>query len=126
MNSCIKIYLFAIILLPFCFNCKARQVGKPAKVEVRKTASGYEFLRNGRPYFVKGAGGTSKMEELKAAGGNSVRTWSTDGAEQLLVKAGQLGLTVTMGLNVARERHGFNYDDAAAVKKQQHPQPSPH
>ncbi|MHA4896324.1 glycoside hydrolase family 2 TIM barrel-domain containing protein [Pedobacter sp. PWIIR3] len=88
------------------------------KVEIKKTATGYSFLINGSQYFVKGAGGTSNLEELKAAGGNSIRTWSADNADLVLTKAAQLGLTVTMGLNVARERHGFNYDDEVAVKKQ--------
>ncbi|MGY4384710.1 hypothetical protein ACVWYN_001744 [Pedobacter sp. UYP24] len=88
------------------------------KVEIKKTAAGYSIFRNGHQYFVKGAGGSSNLQELKAAGGNSIRTWSTDGADQILDKASKLGLTVTMGLNVARERHGFNYDDAIAVKKQ--------
>ena len=87
-------------------------------VKIHKTGSGFELQRNGKAYFVKGAGGTSRMEELKASGGNSIRTWNTGGGNAILDKANQLGLTVTMGLNVARERHGFNYDDSAAVKRQ--------
>lgn len=96
----------------------APQAGKAQKVEISKTASGYTLKRNGLPYFVKGAGGTSQTEELKAAGGNSFRTWGTNDGAAHLDRAEQLGLTVTMGLDVARERHGFNYDDATAVKKQ--------
>ena len=88
------------------------------KVEIKKTASGYTFIRNGRPYFIKGAGGTERTEEIKLAGGNSFRTWSTGNGAAHLDRAEKLGLTVTMGLNVARERHSFNYDDVNAVKKQ--------
>ncbi|HEX8608513.1 MAG TPA: hypothetical protein VF679_07740 [Pedobacter sp.] len=106
-------------LLISCILVVSGQSGhKPSLVKVVKATNGYSLIRNGKPYFVKGAGGTAKMEQLKASGGNSVRTWSADGAEALLNKAAALGLTVTMGLNVARERHGFNYNDAAAVKKQ--------
>lgn len=58
------------------------------------------------------------MEKLALYGGNSVRTWGTSNAREILDKAHALGLTVTMGLDVARERHGFDYNDTAAVKQQ--------
>jgi hypothetical protein len=95
------------------------QSANPVKVEVKKRDSvHYQLYRNGLPYFVKGAGGTGFMEKLAQYGGNSIRTWGTGNGDGILNKAQQLGLTVTMGLNVARERHGFNYNDATAVKKQ--------
>jgi len=116
--SC-NLYLSVFILTINCLTAHANPPGrKVQKVEINKTASGYTFTRNGQPYFVRGAGGTSKAEELKAAGGNSFRTWGTSNGGMHLDRAEKLGLTVTMGLDVARERHGFDYDDAAAVKKQ--------
>ena len=55
-------------------------------------------------------------------GGNSFRTWRTengqDSGRQVLDRALKNGLFVTMGLEIARERHGFNYDDPVAVAKQ--------
>ena len=90
----------------------------PIKVQVEKSANGYTLLRGGMPYFINGAGGTAKIDRLKAAGGNSIRTWDSNTGATVLSNAQKLGLTVTMGLNVARERHGFNYDDTAAVRKQ--------
>lgn len=96
----------------------AQQENKPVKVEIRKSADGFKMFRGGKPYFIKGAGGRSLMEKLKAAGGNSIRTWDTRVGHLVLNEADKMGLTVTMGLNVARERHGFDYDDTAAVKKQ--------
>lgn len=118
MKFLCKFCLASIVLTINCFTVDAWQGGKVLKVDVKKTAAGYTLLRDGKPYFVKGAGGTFKMEELKAAGGNSVRTWGSDGGDLILNEAEKLGLTVTMGLNVARERHGFNYDDPIAVRKQ--------
>lgn len=109
--------ILAFGLLSIAEDLNAQQL-KPVKVEVRKTASGYQLLRNGQPYFIKGAGGTSYTDRLAQYGGNSIRTWSTQNADEVLSRADKLGLTVTMGLNVARERHGFNYDDTAAVKQQ--------
>ncbi|NCD71867.1 hypothetical protein [Mucilaginibacter agri] len=88
-------------------------VAQPIKVTVAKTDNGYALMRGGKPYFIKGAGGTSYMDRLVEYGGNSIRTWDSSMGEFNLNNAQKLGLTVTMGLNVARERHGFNYDSAA-------------
>jgi hypothetical protein len=107
-----------ILLIAISTFGASAQVRKPIPVKVKKVANGFILLRGGKPYFVKGAGGTAKMERLKESGGNSIRTWGTTDAGQILTQANKLGLTVTIGLDVARERHGFNYDDAAAVKKQ--------
>lgn len=88
------------------------------KTEVRKNGNSYQLYRGGQPYFVKGAGGGAYPDRIAAYGGNSIRTWGTRGAQRVLDSAQKYGLTVLMGLDVARERHGFNYDDTAAVRKQ--------
>lgn len=88
------------------------------KTELRKTPEGYQLYRGGKLYFVKGAGGSAYPARIVAYGGNSIRTWGTRGAQSILDTAHKYGLTVLLGLDVARERHGFNYDDTAAVKKQ--------
>src|SRR5438132_9525387 len=49
-----------------------------AGVSLAKTEKGWELLRNGSPYFVKGAGGDGSCELLAKLGGNSIRTWGTE------------------------------------------------
>ena len=71
-----------------------------------------------RAYYINGAGGEGFMEELVEAGGNSVRTWSVDDAQEVLDKAQKLGLTVMMGLWVQHERHGYDYDNEKANQGQ--------
>ncbi|MDU0371316.1 glycoside hydrolase family 2 TIM barrel-domain containing protein [Hymenobacter endophyticus] len=88
------------------------------KVEIRQMQGRYELLRAGKPYFIKGAGGGQFPERIRAYGGNSIRTWSTSGLDNVLADARKNGLTVMVGLDVARERHGFNYDDPQAVAAQ--------
>lgn len=95
----------------------------PTKAEIRRTADRYELLVNSQPFFIKGAGlGAGNMEKLAAHGGNSIRTWRTGNAREsgqaLLDRAHRLGLYVTLGLEVGRERHGFDYDDQVAVARQ--------
>ncbi len=87
-------------------------------VKLQKTEQGWQLLRDGEPYFIKGAGGSGSLEQLAAAGGNSIRTWSTDGAGEILDKAHALGITVTVGIWLGHERHGFDYDDEAQVREQ--------
>lgn len=88
------------------------------KVSIRQNETGYQLLRNGEPYFIKGAGGSVYPKRIADYGGNSIRTWSTRNAGAILDTAQKYGLSVLLGLDVARERHGFNYNDPAAVKKQ--------
>ncbi len=92
--------------------------GQPIKVEVVKTESGYELHRGGEPYYIKGAGGHDYLDELMFLGGNSIRTWSAEDAQIILDDAQSRGLTVMFGLWVQHERHGFDYNDEAAVQRQ--------
>ncbi len=91
---------------------------KPVKVEIKQDGPQFQLLRAGQPYFVKGAGGSLYPSRIAAYGGNSIRTWSSRNGQAVLDSAQKYGLTVLMGLDVARERHGFNYDDPAAVTSQ--------
>ncbi|MBV6440256.1 MAG: hypothetical protein EPGJADBJ_01921 [Saprospiraceae bacterium] len=92
--------------------------GNEPKVRIHKTAGGFQLYRNGSPYFIKGAAGTEHLELLKAAGGNSFRTYTTDGLDSLLDRAEALGLTVMAGIWIGRAYEGFDYSDAVAVARQ--------
>jgi len=87
-------------------------------VELNKTDDGWQLLRDGKPYFIRGAGGKTALQELAAAGGNSIRTWGSDDIDTLLDEAHALGLSVTVGIWLGHERHGFDYSDEAQVKAQ--------
>lgn len=95
----------------------------PKKVELKKESNGYQLYVNNEPFYMKGAGtDTRDPSSVAKHGGNTIRTWRT-GSEsftggQILDTAQAHGLMVVLGLDIARERHGFNYDDEAAVKSQ--------
>ena len=95
----------------------------PSIVEMRQTDGKYRLFVNDEEFFVKGAGCEFGPCYLVAAhGGNSIRTWRThngrSSAMEVLDEAWEHGLMVMMGLDVARERHGFDYNDQAAVAQQ--------
>lgn len=97
--------------------------GAAIPVEVARIDGKYQLLRGGEPYAIKGAGiEFGSVEALAAHGGNSFRTWRTDNGrasgQEVLDRAAALGVTVAMCIEIGRERHGFDYDDADAVAAQ--------
>ena len=89
-------------------------------VKITKTASGgFQLLRDGTPYFIKGVGGDGDKAALKADGGNSWRTWGVDRNTQgQLDQAQKLGMTVTVGIWLGHTDNGFHWDNADAVAAQ--------
>ncbi|MFW5705371.1 MAG: hypothetical protein ACOCX8_00075 [Bacteroidota bacterium] len=125
MKNHLYIFLF-ILLMASLAGCSAdsghRSKG-PSKVELKKETTGWQLYANGEPFFIKGAGlECGNIEALADHGGNAMRTWRTDTrcrtGEEILNEAHQNNVMVCMGLEIARERHGFDYDDSAAVQKQ--------
>lgn len=95
----------------------------PSHVEMRNVDGRYRLFVNGEEFFVKGAGCEFGPCALIAEyGGNSVRTWRVDNGRQtgreVLDEAWESGLMVMMGLDMQRERHGFDYNDEQAVAEQ--------
>ncbi len=93
--------------------------GPGSRVEIRHSLDGgWKLYVNDELFFVKGAGGQKHLDELKAAGGNAIRTWSTDFAGKVLDDAHERGLKVCLGLWMGQERHRFDYTDRKAVERQ--------
>lgn len=97
---------------------RAASTRAPIPVTLKQEDGRYQLYRGDQAYFIRGAGGSQNIPLLAASGGNSLRTWGTDNAEHILDEAHRHGLTVMMGLRLGHERHGFDYNDAAAVAKQ--------
>lgn len=106
-----------------CGSPKDADSTGPKKVELKQESYGYQVYVNGEPFYMKGAGFEgSDPSSVARHGGNTIRTWRPGDqfitGEKKLDEALANGLMVVMGLDIARERHGFDYDDEAAVKKQ--------
>ena len=92
-------------------------VAGPVPVRFEPRGAGWALLRDGKPYVVRGVGGTGRMDELVALGGNSVRTWGADNGERVLDSAQRHGLTVCMGIWLGHKSY-FDYGNADQVRKQ--------
>jgi hypothetical protein len=87
----------------------------PSVVRIEKKADGgFQLLRNGQPYFIKGGGGRNPAQ-LVAAGGNSVRG---GGSVENLDRLNAAGITAQYEIPIGKPRHGFDYKDKAAVAAQ--------
>ena len=123
MNVGQLLYIAAASLLVTACSSAPRAAQGPVKVEVVRTDAGYVLLRGGEPYVIRGAGmAVNDIARFAARGGNSIRTWTTDDriedVGKLLDEAHAHGVTVALGLPMQPERHGFDYDDQAAVDAQ--------
>lgn len=125
----IKAFFWVVMIATFsCTNVSNKasneeQVQGPIKVEIIDEGGKFLLQRGGEPYVIEGAGFEfGNMESLVAHGANSFRTWRTENGrqtgQQVLDSAYMNGLTVSMCLDVQRERHGFDYNDEAAVQAQ--------
>jgi hypothetical protein len=104
-------------------NMNNKSTEGPARVTIDKTNGQYVLSVNDQPFYINGAGlEFGNISALAKHKGNSFRTWRTDNGQntalEILDEAHKHGLMVTMGIEVARERHGFDYNDQKAVTSQ--------
>lgn len=90
----------------------------------RNNDGGWELVRDGKTFFVRGAGGQVHLGVLVESGGNSIRTWGIESltekvdGETLVERARKHDLVIAAGLWVGHERHGFDYSDETQIKEQ--------
>lgn len=119
--------LLAGLILSFSIGCipepKTPEGEQVSVAKIIQNEEGYQLQVNGEPFYIQGAGlEFGSIPKLAEHGANSFRTWRTDNGQQsgkeVLDEAQEYGLKVTMGIEVGRERLGFDYDDEAAVQAQ--------
>ena len=113
------IVITAIISVIAC-TPSSTNTDRPLTVEVVKTETGFQLLRDGKPYEIRGAGMVrSDFAAFTRRGGNSIRTWTTRDEETdmmaLMDQAHAHGVSVALTLPMPTERGGFDYDDEDAV-----------
>lgn len=107
-----KVLLLSITFFSFLFSISS-------KVEIVQNGSKFQLLKDGEPYYINGAGGTTKLDKLAEYGGNSIRTWGvSDETDDILESAIKHNLTVTFGIWIGQERQGFDYTNEEALKGQ--------
>ncbi len=101
-----------IILLIQLFSL--RQLNKEKKsygdrtVYIKESESGFQLIRNGKPFFIKGASGNSYLKELAEAGGNTIRVYDTLNLENILNEAQKNNLAVIVDIYIPRFQIKYN------------------
>ncbi len=103
-----------------------QSIAAGSKVELRQSPDkGWELLRDGEPYFIRGVGGPGPLDLAAKMGANSVRYWGIQYLDKKnasgktnLEQIEELGMTVCAGIWVEHERHGFSYLDPKDVREQ--------
>lgn len=115
--------LLLLLIAAFAFLLRASRdqsstVMLQKQVFILRNKDSYTLYRSGQPFFIKGAAGTSNIQELAAAGGNTIRTWDTLNLRSILDSAYAHGIAVIAGLSLPVSSTQSFYDDTSRVAGQ--------
>lgn len=112
--------VIGVIVLTSCGNDQTTFGYKnTSRVELREQNGQWSLYRNKKPYFIKGAHGSTHLDWLKQMGGNSFIAYEKELSDSLLNLADSLALTVSVVLDVGPVRFPKNnYRDPVFVMNQ--------
>ena len=107
------------VVVQALLGCCLQAWAEPSEVRLVSQPGGFQILRNGQPYFIRGAGADERrFDSAAAAGANSIRLWGEANLGSSLDVAQALGLTVCAGFWLGQVRQGFDWDNADALSEQ--------
>lgn len=110
--------LLLLILSVFSVSCGSRKypADQNKTVYIQKAGGQFSLIRNGTPYIIKGACGSTHLRELAAAGGNTIRTYDTANLDAVIKEAEALNIAVVVGIYLPPSNHiDFFYNDSIRV-----------
>ena len=113
MHFLIKLHCTLFLLLAATLSFTQAE-----KVEIVSENGQWNLKVEGTNFYVKGAGGVKEMDQVVACGGNTIRTWGIENAQEILDEAHKRGLKVMLGFWIQHERHGFDYNDEGKIQQQ--------
>ncbi|KAF0238629.1 MAG: hypothetical protein FD181_841 [Prolixibacteraceae bacterium] len=89
------------LVLIYVRHFHAKQITNDSKtVYIKRNQSGFELIRNGKPFYIKGAAGNSNLKELADIGGNTIRLYDTINIQYYLDEALRHGLAVIIDVPI--------------------------
>lgn len=127
------IFFFGIFILLFgifittcitLFNVRnfhsEKIVDESRTVYIKKTVNGFQLIRNGKPFYIKGAAGDSHFKELADIAGNTIRLYDTINLQSNLDIAKKYGLAVIVDIPIpaySGKNSYVNEDDNGVLKQ---------
>jgi len=117
----ILVCIFIMILMGF-FTLKylhgERVVDETRTVFIKKTDNGYQLIRNGSPFYIRGASGNAHLKELALINGNTIRLYDTLNLENYLDEAERYGLSVIVDIPIPSFYDYFPNHETDSLSKQ--------
>jgi len=79
------------------------------KVYIKNTKTGFQLIRNGKPFYIRGASGNSHFKELSEIGGNTIRIYDTTELKINLDKAQKAGLAVIVDIPIPKYNNDYDF-----------------
>lgn len=100
-------YLFLSCLLSSCSFLS------PKGIEIKQAADGYKLYIDGRETYIKGVGGTYRLDVAAQNGANAFRTWggNVEEVKKALASAAENKMYVMQGIGMTKDSIRY-YDDA--------------
>ena len=113
MKKYIKyLFLFVCFLMVLTFlNFKMfnnHKVDETKDNYIAVTSSGFQLMRNGEPYFIKGVSGNCCFDELHNIGGNTIRVYDTINLKYVLDEAKRNDLSVIVDIPLPINKKSYN------------------
>ena len=102
-----KRYCIAVFCILLC-------AAASAQVQVQKNSSGgWDLLVDGQKTYIKGIGGTNRMDVASAAGANACRTWSGSvrQVENTIAEAKKNNMYIMQGIGLTKDPKMYEDED---------------
>lgn len=101
--------LFCLFICCFLYSCSS-----PSKngIEIEKVSDGYKLYIEGRETYIKGVGGTYRLDIASGSGANAFRTWggNVEEVKKNLALASENHMYVMQGIGMTKDSARY-YDD---------------
>lgn len=107
-----------ICLYFYMHRDRGRELDESRTVYIKKLQGINQLYRNGEPFYIKGASGTSYLKELSEAGGNTLRVYDTINLKSILDEAKKYDLAVVVDIYLPTAFSNEDYySDAENIKQ---------
>lgn len=114
-----KIFYTVCSFLPLLFFSCSPFV--ESGIGIKKTAEGYTLSIDGKQTYIKGVGGTYRLDEAARSGANAFRTWggNVESVKKTLALASEHGMYVMQGIGMTKDSASYHNEEYKEKMRQE-------